>query len=241
MARLKWDEIGKRLFETGVEKVVLYVNSNGVAWNGVSAINESSSGAEANAVYADDIKYLNLISVEEFGLTIEAYMYPDEFKKCLGINAFIPGITIGQQNRKKFDLSYQTLVGNDETGLDHGYKIHLVYGCLASSSENGYNTVNDSPEAMSKSWEINTTPVEVGELKKTALLVIDSKKMQQAGLYNVLKAIERILYGTDDKTPRIIYPNEMLLLIKEQSHLLDDSGNFITDSTGELIKSAVYN
>lgn len=212
--RLKWDETGNRLYETGVSKTVLYPfdngkYGNGVAWSGVSAINESPSGAESSAVYADNTKYLNLISVEELGVTIEAYTYPDEFKECDGSREISQGVTIGQQNRKRFGLSYQTLVGNDEDGSDYGYKIHLIYGCLAAPAEKGYNTVNDSTEAMSMSWEVSTTPVNVEGFKPTSIVTIESRLIDAAKL----KKLEDVLYGTDSKEATLPLPDEIAALL----------------------------
>lgn len=197
--RLAWDETGKRFYETGVSQGVLYpvhtdgTYPKGVAWNGLTAVTESPSGAEATALYADNIKYLNLYSAEEFGATIEAYMYPDEFAECDGSASIATGVTIGQQTRKAFGLAYKTALGNDTDGQDHGYKLHLIYGGMASPSEKAYATVNDSPEAITFSWEITTTPVNVAGFKPTASITIDSTKAESTKL----KALENILYGTD--------------------------------------------
>lgn len=199
--RLVWDQTGERLYETGVDRGVLYLLDNlgaysqGVAWNGLTAVTESPSGAEATAIYADNIKYLNLVSAEEFGCTIEAYTYPDEFAECDGSANLVTGggVVIGQQNRKIFGLCYRTLVGNDVNANDHGYKLHLIYGCQASPSERAYTTVNDSPEAITFSWEISTTPVNVAGFKPTACITIDSTKCDA----DCLAALEEILYGTD--------------------------------------------
>src|SRR5574344_1829106 len=199
MAKLVWDESGKRVYETGVRNGVLYVQGengqyeNGVAWNGLTAVTESPSGAEPTALYADNIKYLNLISNEEFGATIEAYTYPDEFAACDGSASIATGVVIGQQKRSTFGLSYVTKLGNDTDGFDHGYKIHLIYGALASPSEKGYATVNDSPEAITFSWEVSTTPVEVPGFKPTASVTIDSTKVKATEL----EALEKILYGVN--------------------------------------------
>lgn len=199
--RLVWDQTGERLYETGVDRGVLYLLDNlgaysqGVAWNGLTAVTESPSGAEATAIYADNIKYLNLVSAEEFGCTIEAYTYPDEFAECDGSANLVTGggVVIGQQNRKIFGLCYRTLVGNDVNANDHGYKLHLIYGCQASPSERAYTTVNDSPEAITFSWEISTTPVNVAGFKPTACITIDSTKCDA----DCLASLEEILYGTD--------------------------------------------
>ena len=199
MAALTWDATGERLYETGVDRGVLYpittgsTYGTGVAWNGLTAVTESPSGAEATALYADNIKYLNLYSAEEFGCTIECYTYPDEFKQCNGEAELAQGVAVGQQDRKMFGFSYRSLIGNDTEGQEHGYIIHIVYGCQASPSEKGYNSVNDSPEAIEFSWEFTTTPVNVADMKPTAYLEIDSRTVSAAAL----KAIEDKLYGTD--------------------------------------------
>ena len=216
MAVLTWDQEGKRLYETGVEKCALYPRytngtyPTGVAWNGITTVTESPSGAEATPIYADNNKYLNLFSTEELGLTIEAYTYPDEFTECDGSASIVDGVYAGQQRRKSFGLAYKTLLGNDTDGTDHGYRLHLVYGCTASPSEKGYSTVNDSPEAISFSWSVTTTPVEVAGLRPTALLTIDSTKVAQAKL----KALEDVLYGTDSGTPRLPLPNEVKTILQ---------------------------
>ena len=199
MSRLAWDEDSKRLYETGVRQGVLYPKADsgaypkGVAWNGLTAVTESPSGAEATPLYADDIKYLNLRSAEEFGATIEAYTYPDEFAVCDGSAELSEGIYIGQQPRRAFGLCYRTVLGNDVKGEEYGYKLHLIYGAEAAPSEKGYATQNDSPEAITFSWEVTTTPVKVAGFKPTASLVIDSTKVDP----EKLKALEDILYGKD--------------------------------------------
>lgn len=223
MARLTWDKSGERYYETGVKQGVLYpiqtggVYSKGVAWNGLTAVTESPSGAEATALYADDIKYLNLMSNEEFGCTIEAYTYPEEFAECDGSAALATGVMIGQQKRKTFGLCYKTTLGNDVDGNDYGYKLHLVYGCLAAPSEKAYNTVNDSPDAVTFSWEVSTTPVSVDGFKPTAQITIDSTKATK----EKLTALEDILYGKDDAGdastgPRLPLPNEVATLMKTE-------------------------
>jgi hypothetical protein len=197
MPALVWDQVGERFYETGVDHGVLYVPDetgvygNGVAWNGLTSVSETPSGAEANAQYADNIKYLNLISAEEFGATLEAFTYPDEFCVFDGLVVPTPGVTVGQQPRKMFGLSYRTRVGNDVEGDEHGYKLHLVYGCIASPSEKAYNTINDSPEAITFSWEISTTPVPVTDHKPTSLIVVDSRVVDAAALTD----LEDQLYG----------------------------------------------
>ena len=217
MAKLVWDKTGDRLYETGVKNGVLYiptagVYSKGVAWNGLTAVTESPSGAEATALYADDTKYLSLMSAEEFGATIEAYTYPDEFAACDGSAELADGVMIGQQKRSTFGLCYKTTIGNDTDGNDHGYKLHIIYGALAKPSERAYATINDSPEAITFSWEITTTPVNVTGAKPTASLVIDSTKADPTKL----AALEDILYGKDGDSatePRLPLPDEIKSLM----------------------------
>lgn len=213
MSKLVWDETGKRTYETGVSKGVLYPQVSGaypkgVAWNGLTAVTESPSGAEATPLYADNIKYLNLMSAEEFGATVEAYTYPDEFAACNGEASLVEGVSIGQQTRSAFGMAYQTKVGND-VDADAGYKIHLIFGALAAPSEKAYATVNDSPEAITFSWELTTTPVEVDGFKPTATLVIDSTKVEA----EKLAALEKVLYGDADTEARLPLPNEVLSII----------------------------
>ena len=215
MAKMVWDQTGSRYYETGVKNGALYIQdpsgtyTKGVPWNGLTAVTESPSGAEATALYADDIKYLNLMSNEDFGGTIEAYTYPDEFAACDGSANIADGVTIGQQKRSTFGLCYRTTVGNDVEGNDHGYKLHLVYGALAAPSERAYATINDSPEAITFSWEFSTTPVNVTGHKPTAHLEIDSKKADPTKL----AALEAILYGSDDVEPRLPLPDEIKTLM----------------------------
>lgn len=214
MAKLVWDETGKRLYETGVSQGVLYPQSggtypNGVAWNGLTAVTESPSGAEATPLYADNIKYLNLFSAEEFGATIEAYTYPDEFMACDGSAQIAKGAYIGQQNRKQFGMCYKTLLGNDVNANDHGYKLHIIYGAMASPSEKAYATVNDSPEAITFSWEVTTTPVNVTGYEPTASIVIDSTKCNAEKLAD----LEEILYGSAEEEPRLPLPNEIVTVL----------------------------
>lgn len=217
--KLKWDETGKRVYETGVSQGVLYVQTdegaygNGVAWNGLTSVNESPSGAEPTPLYADDIKYLELTSTEEFGASIEAYTYPDEFEQCDGSSELGAGITIGQQPRKTFALCYKTVKGNDIKNNDYGYKLHLIYGAKAKPSEKAYQTINDSPEAITFSWEVSTTPVEVTGFKPTASLIIDSTKVSK----EILKSIEDKLYGTESEEPTLLMPNEILALLPGKS------------------------
>lgn len=208
MARLEWDKTGEHLYETGVDHGVLYfpdqtgAYKNGVAWNGLISVSESPSGAEATGQYADNIKYLNLISAEEFGATIEAYTYPEEFEACNGNKELVDasGVYVGQQSRSVFGFCYRTMIGNDTNGQDHGYKLHLVYGCQVSPSEKAYQTINDSPEALTFSWELSTTPVNVTGKKPTALLVIDSTKIDSTKLAK----IEAKLYGDETSTGAVL-------------------------------------
>ena len=210
MAKIEWDKTGERLYETGVKNGVLYVQVDGtypkgVAWNGLTAVTESPSGAEATPLYADDIKYLNLLSTEEFGATIEAYTYPDEFAECDGSASLATGVMIGQQPRKAFGLCYRTTIGNDTEGNDHGYKLHIIYGALAAPSEKAYATINDSPEAITFSWEVTTTPVNVTGAKPTASITIDSTKATP----EKLTALEKILYGDVEVEARLPLPDEI--------------------------------
>ena len=217
MAKLVWDQTGDRLYETGVSKGVLYpiqsdgAYSKGVAWNGLSSVTESPSGAEANPIYADDMKYLNLLSAEEFSATIEAYTYPDEFAECDGSADIATGVSIGQQKRKIFGLCYRTVLGNDVDSNDHGYKLHLIYGCMAAPSEKAYTSINDSPEAITFSWEVSTTPVNVTGFKPTASITIDSTKAKK----EKLTALEAILYGAESKEARLPLPDEIATLMSE--------------------------
>lgn len=211
MSKIVWDQTGERLYETGVKNGVLYVQEGGlypkgVAWNGLTAVTESPSGAEPTALYADDTKYVNLVSAEEFGATVEAYTYPDEFAECDGSASIANGVYIGQQNRKTFGLSYKTTVGNDVDSNNHGYKLHLIYGAIASPSEKSYSTINDSPDAIAFSWEISTTPVNVTGHKPTALLTIDSTKVDPTKLAQ----LEAILYGSAEAEARLPLPDEIV-------------------------------
>ena len=216
MSALVWDQTGETLYETGTKKGVLYPMSEngtypkGVAWNGLTAVTESPSGAEATDLYADDIKYLSLMSAEEFGGTIEAYMYPDEFAECDGSAEPTAGVTIGQQSRKAFGMSYVTTIGNDVKGNDYGYKIHLIYGMKVSPSERGYQTINDSPEAITFSWEFTTVPVNVTGFKPTACITIDSTKVNA----EKLKTLEDKLYGAESTEAQLPLPDEVISMLK---------------------------
>lgn len=214
MSKLVWDNTGERLYETGVKQGVLYVQEGGkypkgVAWNGLTAFTESPSGAEATPLYADDIKYLNLLSAEEYGCTIEAYTYPDEFAQCDGSAQIAQGVMAGQQKRKPFGFAVKTTLGNDGDGNDYGYKLHLVYGAIAAPSEKGYASINDSPEAITFSWEVTTTPVNVAGFKPTASLTIDSTKCDETKL----KALEDKLYGTESAEASLPLPDEVVTIM----------------------------
>lgn len=213
MARITWDETGKKFYETGVDRAVLYIvkngkYENGVAWNGITQINESPSGAETTALYADNIKYLNLVSAEEFSASIEAYTYPDEFASCDGSAELTKGVAVGQQDRTTFGLAYRTVVGNDTDNNSHGYKLHLIYGCTASPSQKSYSTINDSPEAITFSWDVKTTPVNVTGHKPTATLTIDSTKVDATKL----KALEDLMYGDSSTEAQLPLPDEVLAI-----------------------------
>lgn len=213
MPQITWDGIGERFYETGVDHGVLYIPDtsgvyiNGYAWNGLVSITESPSGAEATPQYADNIKYLNLVSAEEFGFTIEAFTYPDEFGQCDGTSQPSAGVLVGQQGRKTFGLSYRSVVGNDVEGNELGYKLHLIYGCLAAPSEKAYSTINDSPEAITFSWEVSTTPAPVTGYKPTSLIIIDSRTVDAADL----TALEDVLYG-GTAAPKLPTPDEVLAM-----------------------------
>ena len=210
MAVLTWDQTGEKLYETGVQKGVLYpmdgaVYGKGVAWNGLTAVNETPSGAESTKLYADDIKYLDIRSAEEFGATIEAYSSPEEFDACDGTAELAAGVNIGQQNRKGFGFCYRSTIGNDTEYNNYGYKLHIIYGLTASPSERSYSTVNDSPEAATLSWEVSSTPVNVAGFKPTSIVTINSKKINA----EALKEIEDALYGTVSEEPKILLPDEI--------------------------------
>ena len=218
MPKLEWDKVGERVYEAGVDHGVLYIPSltgvydTGFAWNGLTTVTESPSGAESNPQYADNIKYINLVSAEEFGATIDAFTYPEEFAQCDG-SAVVNGVVLGQQTRKPFGLSYRTLVGNDLNGTDHGYKLHLVYSATAAPSEKGYGTINDSPEAVTFSWELSTTSVAVGDIdgvayKPLSTLTIDSTKVDA----DALAELETILYGAVATEPKLPTPAEVIAL-----------------------------
>lgn len=217
MAKLTWDDTGARLYETGVRMGVLYPQADngtypkGVAWNGLTAVNQNPSGAEANKQYADDINYLNLYSAEEFGATIEAFTYPEEFAECDGSAEAADGVYLGQQPRKAFGFAYRTVVGNDVKGDAYGYKLHLIYGCKASPSSKGYQTINNSPEAINFSWEVTTTPVNVEGFKPVATLEIDSTKVDA----DALQTLEDKLYGTASVEAQLPLPDQVIAIFGE--------------------------
>lgn len=219
MSKLVWDQTGERYYETGVKNGVLYVQGeggtyqNGVAWNGLTAVTESPSGAEPTTLYADDMKYLTLMSAEEFGATIEAYTYPVEFNQCNGEAEIATGVIVGQQDRKSFGLCYRTTVGNDVDGNAYGYKLHIIYGAKAAPSEKAYAAINDSPEAITFSWELTTTPINVEGFKPTANITIDSTKADASKL----TALEAILYGSENENARLPLPGEIITLMKTTS------------------------
>ena len=215
MAKIVWDQTGSRVYETGTKNGVLYPQvegayPKGVAWNGLTAVTQSPSGAEPTPLYADDIKYLELMSNEEFGCTVEAFTYPDEFAACDGSAELAPGVTLGQQTRQAFGMAYKTVVGNDVKGADFGYKLHLIYGCKASPSEKSYATINDSPEAITFSWEVTTTPVNVTGFKPTSYICIDSTKVDATKL----KALEDALFGTESEEAHLPLPDEVATMMK---------------------------
>lgn len=216
MAKLQWDEVGKRFYETGVDRGVLYIPNEqgkyikGVAWNGLTAVNQQPEGGEDNPQYADNIEYLNLTSAEKFKATIEAYTYPVEFEECDGTRSVASGVIIGQQTRKPFGFSYRTLIGNDTQGTDHGYKIHLIYGAKAAPTEKSYSTVNDSPEAITFSWSVSASAVPVPGFKPTAILTIDSREISEEGL----AALEGALYGDNSKEPNLPLPEDIFKMLQ---------------------------
>lgn len=245
MSKLIWDQPNYHFYENGINNAVLYLKESknylaGIAWNGLISVTENPSGAESTPTYADNIKYLNLISIEEFGATIEAFTYPDEFKKCLGEHSIIPGITIGQQKKSRFGLCYRTLIGNEQSGDDYEYKIHLIYDCFAFPSEKGYSTVNETPEAITFSWEISSDPTLIDGFKPTSSLVLDSAKFKLYGLVNVIRGIEDVLYGSSSSSAKLPLISEIRELFKIHAYLGDSNNEFILDSFGEPIQSSVY-
>lgn len=246
MARLIWDKVGERFYETGVKHGVFYpINGrgkywNGVAWNGLTQVTEKPTGAEPTALYADDLKYLNLLSMEEFGATIEAYSYPLEFARALGRIEIARGVEIAQQERTRFGFSYQTTAGNDTEGTEYAYKIHLIYGAKASPSEESFSTIDDSPDAVTYSWDIATEPIAVENGKPTAHVILDGMLFKQKGLMNALHAIEDVLYGTDDASAKMPFPDEIQEKVIEHKYLRDSNGDIVYDRNGNPVESSVY-
>lgn len=235
MTKLIWDQVGERRYETGVDHGVLYIPTGGVydsgfAWNGLATVTEKPSGADSTPVFADNIKYLNLLAAEDFGGTIEALTYPDEFAQCDGTVEISAGVMISQQSRKVFGLSYRTLIGNDAAGQDAGYKLHLVYGCLAAPSEKAYSTVNDSPEALTFSWDFSTTPVPVTGQKPSALLTVDSTQVNSVNL----AALEDALYGTPGTSPRLPLPDEVIGMFSGSQTAVTPTAPTFVSSTGVI-------
>lgn len=233
MSKITWDETGKRFYETGVDRGVLYIQDSngeypfGVPWNGLISVSENPTGGEPEAVYSDNIKYLNLPSIEELEGSIEAYSCPREWMKCDGCGEITEGVYIGQQRRSTFGLSYRTLIGNDTEGTSHGYKIHLLYGCLASPSEKTYQTINDSPEAITFSWDFSTTPVNFTGYKQISEMIIDSTKIESASL----AVLEDVLYGTDNTDPHLPYPDDLVFIAQSVTVGYDSrTGNLYINS-----------
>ena len=246
MSRLTWDRTPDRIYETGTDRGVLYLQNrdgsygSGTAWNGLTAVTENPSGGEPTALWADNIKYLNLLSTEEFGCTIEAYSYPRPFRACLGKGVPIEGLMIGQQERQGFAFCYRTLIGNADYGNDYSYKIHVIYGCKASPSSVNYTTVNDSPEAVTLSWEVTTTPIKGEGMKPTSEIVFDGSVFKKRGVMNALHAIEDILYGTDEAEARLPSLEEITEIYTYQRYMLDSDEEQLLDSLGRPLMGSVY-
>lgn len=243
--RIEWDKNGERRFETGSDHGVLYVLKNGrytkgVPWNGLTAVNENPTGAEPSPIYADNIKYVNIMSAEEYAATIEAFTYPDEFKDCVGEVNIANGVFIGQQKRRHFGFCYRTKLGNDEEETDFGYKIHIVFNAIAKPPDKQYGTVNDNPDAVTFSWEISTEPIPIDDHKPSSVLELESNKFKIAGLFNVLKAIEDMLYGTESTDPKFPKVSEILDIYSLQMYIRDSSNELLTDSSGNRIQSRVF-
>ena len=243
MARLIWDDVGKRYFETGIRQGVLYVQNNdgtyrtGVAWNGLINVTERSTGGEATPVYADDKKYLNLYSKEELGATIEAYYAPDEFSQCFGVAKIADGAKIIQQSRRSFGFCYRTAYGNDITGIEFGHKIHILYGCKASAQSRVYKIINDSPEPVSFTWELTTLPIKTGDYKPVSQIVIDSKTCDPISL----NLLESILYGSDDNEPTLLTPTEIKAIIEQNQYelLINENNEYIVFGNYRIIVSSM--
>ena len=246
MSRLIWDKLKDRTYETGTDHGVLYLRNHdgtygeGTVWNGLTAVTINPSGGEATAFWADNAKYLNILSAEELGFTIEAYSYPKDFRVCFGRRQIVEGITVSQQKRESFGFSFRSKVGNPEAGDDYSYKIHVIYGCMASPSSKSYSTVNDSPEALTLSWEVSTLPVVIEGAKPTSEFVFDGLKYKQLGIMNILHAIENVLYGTDETDPRLPSMDEIQEIYVYQRYMLDSDGEDLLDSSGNKMMGAVY-
>lgn len=247
MSRLKWDRNKDRSYETGVDRGVLFVcddsgnYGHGVAWNGLISVTEKSSGGEPTPFWADNVKYLNLLSAESFGATIEAYSFPRTFRSCLGRRNIADGVTVTQQKRQSFGFSFRSFVGNQERGNDWSYKIHIIYGCLASPSEKSNNTVNDSPEIATLSWEVSTLPIQVNGFKPTSEFILDGPRYKKLGLMNVLRAIEDYLYGTADTQSALPAIDQITEIYTYQRYLRDSDGDTLLDSQGRPMSSFVPN
>lgn len=243
--KLSFDNAGERYFETGTDKCILFLIDgrnyrNGVTWNGIVSVSESSDGAEPTAIYADNRKYLNSVSDENIKLTVEAYTYPDEFNECIGKAEIMQGLFISQQRRRHFGFCYRTKYGNDTDGSDFGYKIHIVFDCLATPSDETHSTVSDSPEAMTYSWEFDTVPVNVSGRKPSSEMIFDSRILRNAGLFNVLKAIERRLYGSGTTSSSFVSPLQINGIFDTEMYIRDSGNNVITDSMGTNLRSRVF-
>lgn len=247
MSRLEWGRTVDRVYETGTDRGVLYLQNpngsygSGTAWNGLTAVTENPSGAEPTALWADNRKYLNLMSTEEFGCTIEAYSYPRPFRSCLGKGVPTEGLLIGQQERQGFAFCYRTLIGNADKGNDYSYKIHIIYGCKASPSSVNHATMSDSPEAVTLSWEVTTTPIKVDGMKPTSKIVLDGRVFKKRGIMNVLHAIEDILYGTDETEARLPSLEEITEIYTYQRYMLDSDEEQLLDSLGRPLIGSAYN
>lgn len=240
MSRLQWDKSGERFFETGVDRVVLYVLRSAAAWNGVTAINESPSGAEPNKIYADNVIYGVVLSPEEDALTIEAFTYPELFNKCIGRDVISPGAYIGQQNPISFGICWRTMISNDQKD-NVGYKIHIAPFLQASPSEDSNATVNDSPEQKTYSWNVTAIPVSVSNTRNTSMIVLDSRWYDKNGLWNALTEIENLLYGSEEADPKLVLLSDIETIVNKAAVLLDDFGSNITDENNNPIFTAVYN
>lgn len=245
MSRISWDELGKRFFETGVDHGILFPirygrYTEGVAWNGLTAVNENPTGAEASPMYADNMKYLNLLSNEDFKATIESYSYPEEFRNCIGETEIARGVFASQQKRQHFGLCYRTRHGNDQDGADGGYKIHLLFDCLAGPSDKSYASTNDTPEANTFSWEISTAPVEIDGYKPTSSMELDSNQFRKRGLMNILRHLEDVLYGTDETNSRFPTISEITEIYELEMYIRDSDNQTLLDSNGNKIRSRVF-